>query len=184
MAGEESNRKAPGVVTEMEMRRRKLEYDTNRLAIQNAEYELAVAEMNALAKEKELRAAEYLRKRVQLRSPINGIVTEKKSHVGEYVRSGDPVVRVGQLDRLRVEGRVSAADLKPKIAINREVVVRVSVGVDPTTGEESYESFRGRIEHVGAEIDMDKKYRVWTEIDNRDGYVVRPGMIAEMTILN
>jgi multidrug resistance efflux pump len=168
----------------MEMRRRDAEYKAGVLGVENAKHELAIAAATARVKEAELKTAEVLLKRIQLKSPITGIVTEKKSDEGEYVRAGDPVVQVGQLDRLRVEGRVPFKELPPGLAYGRSVRISIPVGIDPATGDPIVEMFDGQIQHVAAEIDLEDRYRVWAEIENRNDFVVRPGMSAEMTILN
>ena len=173
-SGVDANRRKKGVVPEMELRRRRLEYDANLLSIENAQHEMQVATANAKVKQAELKTANAMLNRMQLRSPITGIVTKKLRYVGEYARAGDPVVQVGQLDRLRVEGRVEFKDLPITEARGCEVEIRVC-----------NEVFRSRIEYVDAKVD-DGRYVVWAEIDNRPSpqneFIVRPGMIAEMRV--
>ena len=174
-SGRDANRRRSGVVTDMEMRKRKLDYDASQLQIENSQHEMQVLSAQAKVKQAELRSAEAMLNHMQLRSPITGIVTKKLRYVGEYARAGDPIVQVGQLDRLRVEGRISSNDLPITEARGRDVEIRVGA-----------ETFRSRIEYVDARVDMDR-YIVWAEIENRRGprneFIVRPGMIAEMQIL-
>ena len=103
---------------------------------------------------------------------------------GEYVRAGDPVVRVGQLARLRVDGRVPYQKFAPGEAYGKKVRIDIPVAFDSATGKPIVETFESQIQQVAAEVDDDSMYRVWAEIDNRNDFVVRPGMMAEMTILN
>ena len=173
-SGRDANRRKAGVVTQMELRRRQLEYDANLLSIENARHEIDVAGATAKVKAAELKTAEAMLNRMQLRSPITGIVTKKLRYVGEYARAGDPVVQVGQLDRLRVQGRADFNELPITAARGCDVEIHVCGEV-----------FRSRIDYVDARVD-DGKYVVWAEIDNRVGpqgeFLVRPGMTAEMQV--
>lgn len=182
MSGVEANNRTPNVVPEMEMRRRKLEYQANKLAIENSSNELAVAALTASGKEAELKTTQALLKRLQLKSPITGQVIDRIRDVGEYARPGDAVVRVGQLDRLRVQGRIDPEVLAASDARGRAVTIRVDVGRDATSHEERWETFQGTIQHVDAEFDDEGKYLVWTEIENTKDFLILPGMPAEMTI--
>jgi multidrug resistance efflux pump len=182
-SGMAANAKQTNVVPEMEIRRRRAEYDAGILGIENARHELAIAKANARVKEAELKQAQALMNRIQLKSPITGIVTERLRYEGEYVRPGDPVVRIGQLDRLQIDGLVLFKDLTQREAYGRRVRIRIPVGED-TNGTPIIETFESEIKHVAAEIELNDTYRVWAEFENRGEFIVRPGMIGEMTILD
>jgi multidrug efflux pump subunit AcrA (membrane-fusion protein) len=89
------------------------------LAVQRAEIEQAVAESDAEifrleveAKETMLRIRESAVLRHQVVSPINGVVVEILKRRGEWVRPGDTVARVINVDELHAEGFLSG-DVRP-----------------------------------------------------------------------
>lgn len=78
------------------------------LSERRAEHALRVSELaqarQALERRKlELAEAEVRLARREIRSPISGRILERLLEPGEYLREDTPVVRIGKIDRLRVE---------------------------------------------------------------------------------
>lgn len=181
-SGLDANRRARNVVPEMELRRRELEWDAAKLSIENAKYELEVAGLSEIVKMAELKATQETRKRMIMTSPISGIVFKREAHEGQFVRAGDPVIQVAQLDRLRVEALIPAEDMMPDAVRGHRVTLEINVGMDPATNRARWEPFQSTIERTDAAVNIKGLYRVWAEFDNLEGFIVRKGMPAKMTI--
>jgi macrolide-specific efflux system membrane fusion protein len=92
---------------------------------------------------------------------------------GEWVDPGSVVLRLIQLDRLRVEGFVSA---EQATAMQRGQRVRIvfpdKVG-EPVSGE---------ITFVSPEVEpVNQQVRIWAEFDNPERRI-RPGLVASMEV--
>ena len=94
---------------------------------------------------------------------------------GEWVKPGEPVVRILRLDRLRVEGFLKSRDLTPGL---QGRTVKLVVDLPGDAGRE----FLGKISFVDPEVDpVNSQVRVWVEVQNQD-LRLRPGMQAKMII--
>ncbi|HEX5105349.1 MAG TPA: HlyD family efflux transporter periplasmic adaptor subunit, partial [Pirellulaceae bacterium] len=83
------------------------------------------------------------------------------------------------IDRLRVEGFVSATDVAPGELAGRPVTVEVQLS------RERSDRFRGQVVFISPLVQAGNKYRVRAEVANRteNGQpVLRPGMSATLTI--
>lgn len=112
--------------------------------------------------------------RMNMKSPLTGLVVEKLHHAGEWVEAGDPVLRVVRLDVLYVEGFVGADQVDQSFQ-GRDVVV---------TGQARGGSIsvNGRVVFVSPEIDsVNGQVQVRAEIDNQQ-LQLRPGQSVEMVI--
>lgn len=163
----ESIKTYPKSVSATDIDQQRLAADKAELEIEQAQRDLEIAKMTAELKQAELAASQHdvdLRKII---SPISGVVVQMHKKQGEWVNPGDPVVRILTLDRLRVECSLSAAIYGPElngcpVKLNMEMKNRK-------------ESFEGKIVFVSPEVEpVNGKFRVWAEVENRDG-LLRPG---------
>jgi macrolide-specific efflux system membrane fusion protein len=177
-AAEEANRRLPNTYPHLEVRKLLLTWRRTQLEIEKAQMDLRIAGLKAkVAEAREEVAQENVRRR-QIRSPLEGVVKEVKLHAGEWVKPGDPVVHVVQLDRLRVEGFVRVADVRTDEIADRPVSVTVQLA-------HGTETFEGKVVFVSPEVQAGGQIRVWAEVVNRKyhgHYLLRPGLTAEMTI--
>jgi multidrug resistance efflux pump len=124
-------------------------------------------------------------KRTTVRSPYEGVVNELLKHQGEWVRQGDPIVKITRMDKLLVEGFLDSAKVSPHSVVG--VIAKVTIKA--TNGNP--EKFNGLvIEHPAPKIELDGKFPVWVEIENRlvedrnarQQWLIRPGMNGMMTL--
>jgi hypothetical protein len=95
------------------------------------------------------------------------------------VKPGDVVFRIVRLDRLSVDGLLSAADYAPSEIVHRPVVV------ETTLARGRRAQFMGKVTFVHPEIDNRGKFRIKAEIMNvaeADQYLLFPGKEVDMTI--
>ncbi len=108
-----------------------------------------------------------------LRSPIDGVVAEKRTDVGQ--RLGDATVAfvVVQTSPLKLRFRVPEKELAR---------VRIGQNVKATVDAYAGDVFQGKVAVVGGVIDpASRSFTVETEFPNRDGKL-RPGMFARVEL--
>jgi len=174
----EANRKVPGTVSTVEINRQRLTWERGKLEIERAQSEKKIAGFTADAKKVEVDAALEAMERRKIRSPVTGQIVQVHLHRGEWIKPGDPVLRVVKLDRLRVDGFVNIAQFGPAQIIDRPVVVDVLL-------QGRKVSFNGRITNASPLIQQRGDYKVTAEVENRQEkgqWLLLPGLKAEMEI--
>jgi RND family efflux transporter MFP subunit len=163
----ESIKAYPKSVSATELDQQKLSADKAELEIEQAQRDLEIAKMTAELKQTEVATSQHEVNQRKVISPISGVVVQLHKKQGEWVNPGDPVVRILTLDRLRVECSLSAQLYGPElngcpVKLNMEMKNRKEV-------------FEGKIVFVNPEVEpVNGKFRVWAEVENRDG-LLRPG---------
>jgi macrolide-specific efflux system membrane fusion protein len=182
----EANRRHPGTVPATELRRMQLAQKQAELQIEQSEYDLEIAAVSVSVREAEDQVADLQIARRRILAPVDGIVQERYVDEGEWVRPGDPVLRIVRINRVRIEGLVQASRLPP---------ARLGKGLRVTVRPDGRQrqSVPGRIVFVSQIILTGSRFEVWAEVDNvrisSDGsgpeegaWLLSPGMKAEMTI--
>ena len=90
----EANSLSPGTYTESEIRQSKLEVKKAEAQLEKSREDKIILELEAQAKGVEL-------KQYEVKSPIDGVVTEVHRWPGEAVRQGDPVLTITDLTVVR-----------------------------------------------------------------------------------
>ena len=134
-------------------------------------------ERSARATSKETRAAlaearDRLAK-MTLRAPFTGDLRSFPVKVGEYVRPGERVGELLEVDRLRITIGLTDREV---VAVSVGALARLSVEARPGQG------FRGQVLRVGGATDpSSRKYPVQIEIPNQEGRLL-PGMVARVEL--
>lgn len=172
-------RRSAGVVTPQEIAKLRLAKKRDELQIDRSKLEMRVAKMNADVHQSAVDAANDGVARRQIVAPIDGVVVTFYHEVGEWVSAGEPVVQVVRMDRLRVEGFLSASEYNAEEILGRQVVVEVSLAHGRTA------RFTGKVVYISPLVQAGNKFRVRAEVENRSDTgqaSLRPGMTATMTI--
>jgi len=177
----DANNRAPGAVPQAELRRLLLERGKTSLAIEQAAHDLEVAKLTVQVRQAELAEVEEQLRMYQIVAPIDGIVIKRFLHTGEWVKPGDPVFHVVRMDRLRIEGMVSAEKYLPAQLAKAPVVFVVKL---PQLGERQ---FQGQVVYVSPVVEVTGEFTVWAEIvnvrDERSGHwLLRPGLTGQLMI--
>ena len=175
-----ANRRQKKAISEFEVRRRKFEWESGMLNIENTQHEMDVAKVTLQEKKAEYEAATLMLRHHEVRAPISGIVEKKYLGKGSFVRPGDPICRILRLDRMRVQFEVPIGMVAPAELKGKTVTVRVEVG--SMNGEPVNETFEGKIDFVSPSMELNDVIRAWAEFDNRGDFVVRKNMVAWVTI--
>lgn len=171
--------KNPGGVTEQEIQKLRLAKHRDELQIDRSKLEMRVAKMNAEVHQAGVQSADDALARRQIVSPIDGVVVTLFHERGEWVNAGEAVLQVIRIDRLRVEGFLSASEYAPEEVAGRQVSVDVPLAGNRTA------RFAGQVVFISPIVQAGNKYRVRAEVANRseNGHpILRPGMPATMTI--
>jgi len=108
-----------------------------------------------------------------LRSPIDGVVAEKRTDVGQRLGDATVALVVVQTSPLKLRFRV------PEKEISR---VRQGQNVKATVDAYAGDVFQGKVSVVGGVIDpATRSFTVETEFPNRDGRL-KPGMFARVEL--
>ncbi len=162
-------------VSQSELDALRLAADGAALEVQQAEHDLAVAQITSQLKENELELATNRLERRHLLAPISGVVVQIKRHRGEWVQPGESVVRLVRIDRLRAEGFLSARESLEELA-GRKVTLSLDLPGKPGA------KFPGKIVFVSPEVNpVNGQARFWAEIENV-GLALKPGLHASLTI--
>ena len=137
------------------------------------EQEQQVAQANLEVAKSELAEAKLQLERRRLKAPFASTVVAVSRQPGEWLEPGSVVLRLIQLDRLRVEGFV-AADQAVLMAPGQRVrIVFPGNVVEPVSGE---------ITFVSPEVEpVNQQVRIWAEFDNPEKRI-RPGLVTTMEV--
>jgi multidrug resistance efflux pump len=153
--------------------------------LKSARNQLLQDSLQVDVKKNQLKQLEYDLKRNTVRSPYDGVVNELLKQKGEWVRQGDPVVKITRMDKLLVEGFLDSTKVSP------DSVVGATAKVTLQARQGSQTQFDGLVvEHPAPKLELDGKFPVWVEIKNRQvedrnskkQWLIRPGMNGTMTV--
>ena len=178
-----ANRNVPGTVPQAKIDELTLKETETKLAIEKATHDHLVAVSEAGIEAAEVKSAETMIDLLKVYSPIDGEVVEVRKHKGEAVQPGEPgVIRVVGLDKLWVEGQVSAADFTREQLENQPVTVEVTIG---PIGHRQKKTVPGRITCVSPLTESGGNYLVRAEVQREKRELpmtLNTGDQAEMVI--
>ena len=96
-------------------------YETTQQAFAKARAELARSSATIDAKQAQLSLIDLEIRRATIKSPYDAVVARRKTEVGSYLRSGDPVVQLVAVGKLEIEADIPAIRLA---GLDRGVKVR------------------------------------------------------------
>ena len=132
----------------------------------------------------DLKIAQQNLKEHEILAPFDAYVTDRLKNPGESVRSNEPVLRLGRIDKLKFIGYVR---IENAVRLKGNEIVDVTPVIEGADLPIETIKFRGKIRGLGTEISAvgRSEVQVIAEIDNKeDGgrMQLMPGMSAEMTI--
>jgi RND family efflux transporter MFP subunit len=170
----DANRRKPGVIPELEVRRARLNHDKT-----VAEVDKARQNRDVLKAKRDEAAAQL--DTYRLEAPFEGFVTRVHLVSGASVKQGDQVIELVGTRTMRVEARILAKDAA---SIRPGCKVEVQLDKPAEVGDiAAARKFAGRIVFVDvakAEA-LGSKVRVWAEVENPDK-LLRAGLTANMTV--
>jgi multidrug efflux pump subunit AcrA (membrane-fusion protein) len=173
-----ANLQKRGAFADIEVEEKKLAYTRAGLQIEKAKKDREIASKEADVKAAELDAAGIQLEHRTVKAPFAGEIQELRQKQAQWVKPGDPILRLVQYDKLRVECFVRADEYDPVDLANRRVTVTAHLARGRTAAAE------GRIVHIDQTV-LSGVYRVRAEVQNQregDFWLLRPGLNAEMKV--
>ena len=177
---EEANSMHEGAITKLEIFQAKLEVDQAVANYQLQDYNLHIIKKEELnAQSQEVTAAEEMIQLRQFVSPISGMIVKIEKAEGEWLREGDPVLEIVQLDTLRLILRVDG---------NRHDANSVSgkaVSVTARSVDGKAEEFLGKVVFASPIFNSDDTFDVYIDVQNRsvgNSWLLQPGRMVDAAI--
>lgn len=184
LQADEANHKVPNTVPVVEYNRLILSRTQAALQIEQAEQEIKVAGENFKVAKAELEAAQLDQTKFEIHSPHDGVVMELYRKEGEWLKPGDPILHLVQMNPIRYSFRIESKT-PPESIFNQTVTIYV-----PTLDK----TFQGKVTYIKPSHDIGDMYQVWVDIENQwqdfknlDGtekqkgyWTLQPGMRAEV----
>ena len=76
--------------------------------------------------------AEHKLKRLQIVSPLNGVVSDVTAQKGAWVMAGDPVATVTRMDQLRIDIRLDSTEYNPSDLVGRKMTIILPLAENET----------------------------------------------------
>ena len=168
-----SNSRIENSVPEAEVEKLQLEVHRQTLQLEQSKRDLEIARMKVQldAKDMELKRLEL--ERAKITSPIDGMVIAVKSKPGEWVQPGQTVLQIVRLNRLKLEGFVSAVEASQ---------IHVGAHVTGVVKGRRPQEFVGRVIFKNPEANtINSTIQIWVEVDNSE-MKLTPGLAADMQI--
>ena len=173
-----ANQRSAKAVSTTEIERLQLELERGQLATKQARMQLSIAQAELSVNNSQLAAAKLKLDRRSIKAPISGKVVERLAQKGEWVNSGQPLLRIVRLDRLRVQCILPASKFDESLVDNEvEFIANVAPNGDEMT-------FTGKVTFVSPEIILQRdQITVWAEIENTD-MKLRPNNTGTLRIFD
>ena len=163
-------------ISKSELEKLRLESERDGLAFEQAELELKLAKLQEELKSKELGVSKLKLAYRTITAPYDGMVVETFPQEGEWVNAGEPVLRIIDLDTMRVEAMVDARKYDASL-VGKKITFTAKLPAGDDT-----ESFDGVIDFVSPEIEpLNDAIIIRAEIRNRM-QMLRPGTKGTLKI--
>lgn len=164
----EANLQVKDVYPLNEIDRLKLIFSRTELELERAVYQQSMADLDKSLAETEYKASQELAQRHRIQAPCDGVVIALEKRMGEWVEPGTIVLKIVQIDKLRIEGFIQAADATlDLVGSTAEVLFDTS---NPQT------STTAKLVFVSPDVNpLNSQVRVFLEVENPDG-LLRPGL--------
>jgi macrolide-specific efflux system membrane fusion protein len=172
--GEQANERFPKSISKTEMDKSRLEAERDVLALEQAENELRIAELESVLENSKLELNQLKREYRTISAPFDGLIVEMFAQEGEWLNAGEPVLRIIDVEKMRIDTVVDAQLYGPEL-LNQTVTFTV----DTHRGTETFE---GVVNFVSPEIEpINQTISVRAEVINREN-LLRPGASGKLVI--
>lgn len=160
-----------------ETRRKLLEAQKARLGIEVADVDHSKDILTAEVAKEKVNAARVQLTLRKVTSQYDGIIVERKRAQGEWVKAGEPILRLVHMKEMRVEANVPVRGAS--VALLQNANLRLHININ---GEEVVRD--AKIEYVSPVIEMNT-CRIWARVPNTflaGSWIFRDGMEATVDI--
>lgn len=171
--------------SDLEMFRLEMDLRERQAAFELAQARQRQDAMDAQIKEGLMKLAELDLDACQIMSPIHGTVAEKLKHAGEYVRPGEPILKIVRMDQLAFRVELSMRQVPPDQLADFHALLEIHLD-DEVVASLKDVAF-DRI--LPSNIDDEHYYAIATitnsQVKDRVGklhWKLRPGMVGEVRL--
>ena len=173
------NDEMPGAVSPEEVQEKYYEWIRASKSIEKAKYDLEINQEKVKVAKARVSAADVQINNRKFRSPIDGIIDDVMQNEGQWLREGDPVLRILRLDKVQVTGAIRADLYAPEAIDGKACEITVTrPGLEPQT-------LPGKIVYV-RQIVESGHYYFYADVANKridSGYwLLNPGALVTVTI--
>jgi macrolide-specific efflux system membrane fusion protein len=170
----DANKRIQDVYPQAEIDRLKLVRDRSSLEIDRAVHLKAISQLEVTKNQIEIKQLQDILDKHQIQAPVSGMVVAMEKRIGEWVEPGTVVIRLVEIDRLRIEGFLQAELADPKwLGAEAQVELQLSGNRFVTTA---------KLVFISPEVNpVNSQVRVHLDVDNRDGKL-RPGLKPKVSI--
>lgn len=153
------------VLTEFEIRRLELAFEQAKLEVEQATHDRELKNLERGVAHAQTRAHD-------IRSTFAGTVVQVFKDAGEAVQQGEPLLRIVNDQRLKIEGFAPAAAA-------RQLKVGQPARIEITSPEGKSSFIQGRLKFVDISIQpVTQEVRLWVEVDNKEGHLKSGQIVA------
>lgn len=174
-----ANEKVSNAVSYAELKHQHTQCVQSWLQIEKAKYDLGTKEIEVTMQQQEINVAKTQIDLREVKAPISGMVVELTTEAGNFLREGDPLMQIVQLDKLKISGRVQYEKVDQRIVDKKRVTVKAKFPGGRT------EQFDGIVRFASPVITGGREFEIEVEVANRmeDGYwLLNPGNFVDLTI--
>ena len=154
---------------------------------EQAEHEQNLARLSVRVREAECELAQHELTRRTIKAPVDGVIDAVHRVVGDWVRAGDPIVKLIQMDRLQIKSSLPYGPLTPADVRGKPVVVEIKDLAPSILARDKLKGrFEGVVDSTGSEFGRGEIPIIVEVINRRDpqtgDWMLLPGMDGEMQI--
>ncbi len=158
-----------------------LQWQQYYLQTEQAIHEQNLAAMSVRVREAENELAKHEVARRQIKAPVDGVIEIVKVFEGVWVRAGDPIVQLVQMDKLKINSHFTYGPLTPADVRGKAVLVTVPLA------RGRVEQFKGVVDSVSSDFGSSGEIHIIVEVVNRrdettGDWLLMPGMPGTMQI--
>lgn len=170
--GQQAQAAYPKSITLTDLDRLQLELEQSLLSAKQAEMELAAAKLTAELRGRMRHVAEINLQQRNVSAPFGGRVAQIYVQPGQWINAGEPMVRLTDLSRLRIQAYFGK-DVYHQIRKGSRATYEFSVGGEIV-------QVPVEISFVGSEF-IDGIFQVWADVDNSNGKLL-PGLKGRLVV--
>jgi len=170
----EANKRHSGTYAAIEVRRAELEEDQARANLELQKYNIdEIKTREVTVRESKLEQTEVQIELRKLIAPLDGMIIKIGAAEGEWLREGDTVLEIVQLDTLWVQVKINAKEYSISDFDGKQAILHVTLANGRT------ETFQGAVVFCNPVVEAGNTFVVYIEVQNRrigNFWLLQPGL--------
>lgn len=175
------------VASQSELRKVKVQWENAIADVDAARVKLAIAKLTQEVKQATVAqtAVEVRNFQVDAKLRVEGDaeVVEVLKHVGDWVQTGESIMRLVMMAEVKVQGQLNIADFAPEEVAGQPAQIEVARTIG---GKKTIRKVDAKIDYVSSVVEADGSYRVWAKVRNVETapnvWLLLPGTNVDMTV--